>query len=183
MLAAAGRLEPRCRTTRRRSSRCTAGAFDIFNECEFFEAHETWEELWTEYRGPARRFYQGLIQAAVALHHFGNGNIRGAKKVYLTSRGYLDDYRPAYLGLDLEAFLAQYERCFAEVLASTEEFPRIEIDPELIPEIHLDPALAATGERKLSMRSRPSINCRSDRLLDATTEQAAQPCFLGMPKT
>ena len=113
-----------------------------FNDCDFFEAHETWEELWTEYRGPARRYFQGLIQAAVALHHFGNGNIRGAKKVYLTSRAYLEDYRPAYQGLDLEAFLDQYERCFAEVLASKEEFPKIPIDPEQIPEIHLDPALA-----------------------------------------
>ncbi len=113
-----------------------------FNACEFFEAHEAWEELWTEYRGPARRFYQGLIQAAVALHHFGNGNIRGAKKVYVSSRSYLDDYRPAYLGLDLDAFLGQFEQCFAEVLASTEEFPSIEVDPELIPEIHLDPQLA-----------------------------------------
>jgi predicted metal-dependent hydrolase len=113
-----------------------------FNECEFFEAHEAWEELWTEYRGPARRYYQGLIQAAVALHHFGTGNIRGAKKVYLSSRSYLDDYRPAYLGLDLNAFLGRFEACFAEVLASTEEFPSIEVDPELIPEIHLDPQLA-----------------------------------------
>jgi predicted metal-dependent hydrolase len=118
----------------------------FFNECEFFEAHEAWEELWTEYRGPLRRYYQGLIQAAVALHHFGNGNIRGAKKVYLSSRSYLDDFRPACHGLDLEAFLAQYERCFEEVLASTEEFPRIEIVPDLIPEIHLDPALAGAGE-------------------------------------
>jgi predicted metal-dependent hydrolase len=118
----------------------------FFNDCEFFEAHETWEELWTEYRGPLRRYYQGLIQAAVALHHFGNGNIRGAKKVYVSSRAYLDDFRPACQGLDLEAFLAQYERCFGEVLASTEEFPRIEIEPDLIPEIHLDPAL--TGADK-----------------------------------
>ena len=117
-----------------------------FNDCEFFEAHETWEELWTEYRGPARRFYQGLIQVAVALHHFGNGNIRGAKKVYLTSRNYLEEYRPAYQGLDLDAFLAQYERCFETVLQSTEEFPRIDIDPDRIPEIHLDPALAGAGE-------------------------------------
>ena len=117
-----------------------------FNCCDFFEAHEAWEELWTEYRGPARRFYQGLIQAAVALHHFGNGNIRGAKKVYLSSRAYLDDYRPHCLGLDLEEFLAQYERCFAAVLASTEEFPQIDVDPELIPEIHLNPALAGESD-------------------------------------
>ncbi len=118
-----------------------------FNACDFFEAHEVWEELWTEYRGPARRYYQGLIQAAVALHHFGNGNIRGARKVYLSSRSYLDDYQPAYLGLHLAEFLAQYERCFAEVLASSEEFPKIAVDPELIPEIHLDPALAGSDER------------------------------------
>jgi len=109
-----------------------------FNECEFFEAHETWEDLWTEYRGPARKFYQGLIQVAVALHHFGNGNIRGAKKVYITSLSYLEQYRPRYEGLDLETLLAQYERCFADVLASEEEFPKIDMVADLIPEIHLD---------------------------------------------
>jgi predicted metal-dependent hydrolase len=117
-----------------------------FNDCDFFEAHEIWEELWTEYRGPARKFYQGLIQAAVALHHFGNGNIRGARKVYHTSRNYLQEYRPLYLGLDLDAFLAQYDRCFEPVLQSTEEFPRIDIDPELIPEIHLDPAFSGVDD-------------------------------------
>ena len=110
---------------------------EYFNDCEFFEAHETWEELWTEYRGDSRKFYQGLIQVAVALHHFGNGNIRGAKKVYLTSRGYLEEYRPEHEGLDLEGFLSQYEDCFEEVLSSEEEFPEIEIEADLIPEIHL----------------------------------------------
>ena len=113
-----------------------------FNECDFFEAHETWEELWTEYRGESRKYYQGLIQAAVALHHFGNGNIRGAKKVYLTSCNYLSEYPETYEGLDLAKFLSQYETCFAEVLASEEVFPQIEIDPELIPEIHLQPDVA-----------------------------------------
>src|SRR5215510_2404440 len=110
-----------------------------FNACEFFEAHETWEELWKNYSGELRLFYKGLIQAAVALHHFGNGNIRGARKVYLSSRGYLDKYRPICDGLDLDHFLAQFDACFAEVAACQEQFPRIEIDPEQIPEIHLDP--------------------------------------------
>jgi len=109
-----------------------------FNACDFFEAHETWEELWKEYSGELRLFYKGLIQAAVALHHFGNGNIRGAKKVYLSSRNYLEKYRPVCRGLDLEKFLAELDACFAEVAASQEEFPKIEIKPELIPEIALD---------------------------------------------
>jgi hypothetical protein len=51
------------------------------------------------------------------------------------------------MGLDLEHFLAQFERCFAEVIASNEEFPQIEIEPDLIPEIHLSPAAGADSGR------------------------------------
>lgn len=110
-----------------------------FNACEFFEAHEVWEELWKSYSGPLRLFYKGLIQAAVALHHFGNGNIRGARKVFGTSRGYLVEYGPNCEGLDLQKFLAQFDACFADVVATDEEFPKIELDPNLIPEIWLQP--------------------------------------------
>jgi uncharacterized protein len=112
-----------------------------FNACEFFEAHETWEELWKNYSGPLRLFYKGLIQAAVALHHFGNGNIRGARKVYGSSRGYLEQYRPSCEGLDLETFLAEFDACFADVVASDEEFPSIELAPDRIPEIWLEPPI------------------------------------------
>ena len=27
-----------------------------FNACEFYEAHDLWEELWADYRGPSREF-------------------------------------------------------------------------------------------------------------------------------
>jgi predicted metal-dependent hydrolase len=110
-----------------------------FNACEFFEAHEVWEELWKSYSGELRLFYKGLIQAAVALHHFGNGNIRGARKVYGTSRGYLSQYQPECSGLDVHKFLRDLDACFAEVAASDEDYPRIELNAELIPEIWLDP--------------------------------------------
>jgi predicted metal-dependent hydrolase len=110
-----------------------------FNACDYYESHEIWEELWTEYRGDSRRFYQGLIQAAVALYHFGNGNIRGARKLHRSVHDYLDAYAPRHLGLDVPGFLTAFDACLAEVAASTEEFPEIELDPELLPEIHLDP--------------------------------------------
>ncbi len=109
-----------------------------FNKCDFFEAHEVWEELWADTHGEPRRFYQGLIQVAVCLHHFGNGNIRGAKKLYFGSRGYLESYQPKYLGLDLAKLLSQLETCCRAILDSKEEFPKIEIVPDLIPEIHLE---------------------------------------------
>jgi predicted metal-dependent hydrolase len=110
-----------------------------FNACDFFEAHEVWEELWTEYQGPSRKFFQGLIQAAVCLHHFGNGNTRGAAKLYNSSRKYLAEYAPRHMGLNVDRFLADMERCCADLLASREEFPRVEMVPDVIPEIHLVP--------------------------------------------
>lgn len=109
-----------------------------FNTCDFFEAHEVWEELWADTSGPDRRFYQGLIQVAVCLHHFGNGNIRGAKKLYFGCRGYLQDYQPQHLGLNVETLLSQLEICCREIIDSQEEFPQIEIVPDLIPEMHLE---------------------------------------------
>jgi len=114
---------------------------DLFNACEFFEAHETWEELWKEYRGPDRKFYQGLIQAAVALHHFGNGNLRGARKVYLSSVNYLSQYPEHHQGLNLRQFLSDYETCFAGLLNNEDMHDPIELVPDLIPEIHLQPAM------------------------------------------
>lgn len=110
-----------------------------FNDCEFFEAHEVWEELWADYQGPSRRFFQGLIQVAVCLHHFGNGNTRGAVKLYHSSRGYLENYRPKHLDLDVDKLLAELETCCESLLESQEQYPDIEIVPDRIPEIHLDP--------------------------------------------
>jgi predicted metal-dependent hydrolase len=109
-----------------------------FNQGEFFEAHESWEELWLEVQGPARRFYQGLIQVAVCLHHFGNGNTRGARKLYHSSTGYLQDYRPRYLGLDLERLCADLAVCCREILDSDEHFPQGTLDPRLVPKLYLE---------------------------------------------
>jgi predicted metal-dependent hydrolase len=114
-----------------------------FNICEFFEAHEVWEELWQEYQGPSRKFYQGLIQVAVCLHHFGNGNTRGARKLFHSSSNYLAPYQPHHLGLDVTRLLGELKRCCQEILTSTEDYPRVELVPDLIPEIHLDPAPSA----------------------------------------
>jgi uncharacterized protein len=113
---------------------------EYFNRCDFFEAHESWEHLWTDYQGPSRKFYQGLIQVAVCLHHFGNGNLRGARKLYQSSRGYLQEYRPFYEGVDLEKLFAQLEVCCAPML--DESVAKLEIVPDDIPEIHLNPPAA-----------------------------------------
>jgi uncharacterized protein len=112
----------------------------LFNRGDFFEAHEVWEDLWADSAAPERRFYQGLIQAAVGLVHFGNGNLRGAAKLYRSSRDYMEPYRGVYLGLDTAGFWQQMDRCFAPLLAAPEPPRDAGLDEGLIPTITLDPA-------------------------------------------
>src|SRR5438128_5421786 len=124
-----------------------AGAYDrrylggilFFNAQDFFEAHEVWESLWLDGAGAERKFVQGLIQAAVALYHFGNGNLRGATKLYRSSRDYMVVYPSPYLGLDIPAFWQRMERCFAEVLAGSDPDRSLRPDEALLPTITLDP--------------------------------------------
>jgi predicted metal-dependent hydrolase len=116
----------------------------LFNRHDFFEAHEVWEDLWQECCGPERKFYQGLIQAAVGLLHFGNGNLRGAVKLYRSSRDYMARYGTPYLGLDTEAFWRQMEHCFAQALASPDlSGTQVRLDPSQVPVLRLNPPPAA----------------------------------------
>jgi len=108
----------------------------LFNAEDFFESHEVLEELWSETQDERRRFYQGLIQAAVALLHFGNENLGGAKKVYVSSRKYLEPYQPVYEGLDVAGFLQSMQHCFAELMENQDTFPAgITLQDERIPKV------------------------------------------------
>src|SRR5258708_4364084 len=111
----------------------------FFNDRDFFEAHEVWEDVWTESSGPERRFYQGLIQAAVALHHFRNGNVRGAVKLYRTGRAYMEPLDQPFFGFDKAAFWRQMEDCFRELHAATDNDRRAPLDETKIPTITIDP--------------------------------------------
>jgi uncharacterized protein len=95
--------------------RYLAGA-DLFNRGDYFDAHEVWEGLWHDTAGPDRRFYQGLIQAAVAVYHAGNGNAPGARRLFHSGRRYMSAFPDHYLGLDVPAFWAALEQALAEFL-------------------------------------------------------------------
>jgi uncharacterized protein len=109
----------------------------LFNRGDFFEAHEVWESWWMDTFGPEKTFVKGLIQAAVGLCHFCNGNMSGALKLYRSSREYMLRYGSPYLGLNQTAFWQQMDGCFAEMLAVPQQ--KHEIHEELIPTLELDP--------------------------------------------
>jgi predicted metal-dependent hydrolase len=56
---------------------------ELFNTARFFEAHEVLEDLWRGLPGdrPSRKHLQGLVQMAVAFHHWTTGNIEGSRSV------------------------------------------------------------------------------------------------------
>ena len=54
----------------------------LFNKKKFYEAHEIWEDLWTEYRQPDDKFIQALIQLSVGYFHISNINKRGAVSLF-----------------------------------------------------------------------------------------------------
>lgn len=84
---------------------------DLFNEGRFFECHEAWEEIWKRSDGDVKLFYQGLIQAAVAILHAQRGNLEGARSLYAKAREKLDVIPHDHMGIalgEMRAALAEF---------------------------------------------------------------------------
>lgn len=90
--------------------------FELFDAGRYLAAHELFEELWEETEGAEADFFKGLVQAAIALHHFESGNLEGASKLYSGHRRCLSAYLPVHAGLDVERFLADMQGFLRPVL-------------------------------------------------------------------
>ncbi len=75
----------------------------LFNEGDYFMAHEVWEEAWAEMEGDQRDFLQGLIHLSVGLLHAGRGNSKGALLQFQKSEKRLSKLPDSFNGVDLEA--------------------------------------------------------------------------------
>lgn len=82
----------------------------LFNQHSFFEAHEVLEDVWRAAPEPERKFLQGLIQVAVALHHHSRGNLVGCRSLLDRARRNLATYPAEYGGVDLGALLQSVDR-------------------------------------------------------------------------
>lgn len=91
---------------------------DAVNREDYYAAaKEALYEAWFEHRSP---FYHGLQMLAAGLLHAAQGNPRGARIKLDKARQRLQDYAPAYLGLDVASLLAFLDRC-REIAAEGEE--------------------------------------------------------------
>jgi len=80
-----------------------------YEKGDYFEAHEAWEDLWSDYYFDDRIFVQGLIQLAVSFVHLGNGNMIGAKNLLKKSQNKFFDYKGIHRGINVDDLKSSME--------------------------------------------------------------------------
>jgi uncharacterized protein len=110
-----------------------------FNRREFFEQHETLEELWRAERRDVRYLYQGILQIGVAFHHLRRSNYHGV--VYMLTRGsmYLSRVPGRCQGVDADG-LRQAARLALDAVEALGAGRLHDFDPSLVPTVLIDPA-------------------------------------------
>jgi predicted metal-dependent hydrolase len=89
---------------------------ELFNRAEFFDAHEVLEDVWRAAPVAEKKFLQGLIQVAVALHHHTRGNQVGARSLLKRAAKNLAGYPGNFAGIEVVELLgsiAEWERALA----------------------------------------------------------------------
>ena len=71
-----------------------------FNTRRFWDAHESWEELWLEAETDLHQYLQGLIQLAAAYHHVQRGTLRGAVRLFDAALARLEPFPLVHCGVD-----------------------------------------------------------------------------------
>jgi len=107
-------------------------AIDEFNRGDWFEAHETLEELWVGTKGELRDFYQGMLQLAVALHHWRSGNFKGALTLLKGGGELLSRVEPVCLGVDVAGLRADAGEMLARLSALGEQEREQLAQPQLL---------------------------------------------------
>jgi len=103
------------------SDESVGAGLELFNRGHFFDAHEVLEDVWRALprdSASRRRFrlhLQGLIQLAVAFHHYSTGNLVGARSVLARALRNLRGGERSFPDLDfdkLRAELVDWQRHF-----------------------------------------------------------------------
>jgi predicted metal-dependent hydrolase len=113
---------------------------ELFNQEQFYDCHDTLEELWLEDSSSTDRiFYQGLIQTAVAFYHLIDGKPGAARAMLVRAMEKLAAYPERHRGIELESLRLQLREwkqlldgCIRErAPVPPKPFPRIEYNAEL----------------------------------------------------
>lgn len=92
-----------------------------FNHGEYFEAHETLETAWNADDTPGRELYRAILQVAVAYLQIERSNYRGAMKMFLRLRQWIDPLPDFCRGVNVEQLRADAGKVQEALLKLGEE--------------------------------------------------------------
>lgn len=78
---------------------------NLFNNKDFFAAHDFFEELWIEADYKDRLFYQGMVQVSVGSFHLISGNYKGALSQFNKGTSKLENYVTSYKGVNVSKLI------------------------------------------------------------------------------
>jgi len=89
--------------------------FELFNQGHYWLAHEALEAAWLAEPGEIRHLYRGILQIAVTYYHITRQNFRGADKVYLRSKKWLEPFPGKCRGIDVARLQMDARAVMAEL--------------------------------------------------------------------
>ena len=93
-----------------------AGYFALFNQQQFYEAHDILEDLWLPDRqGVNGNFYKGLIQLAGAFVHLQKDRLRPAAALFKLALANLEKFPGEHKQLNLKAVQALAQNWLSEL--------------------------------------------------------------------
>lgn len=99
---------------------------EMFNEGQFYKCHDYLEEAWMADETPGRNLYRGILQVGIAYFQIDRGNYRGALKMLLRVRQWLEPLPDVCRGVNVARLREDVENVHAAVL---------ELGPEQLEEI------------------------------------------------
>lgn len=86
----------------------------LFNERQFWHAHEALEEAWLNEPGVIRGLYKGILQAGVMYLQIERENLKGAMKMYMRGQVWLTPWPAHCRTVDVGALRADVEAARSE---------------------------------------------------------------------
>ena len=90
-------------------------ALDLFNNHQWYEAHDAFEEIWNSVDGDERQVIQGILQVSVSQFHLSKGNLNGATILLGEGLGRIKTRTRINLGIDLESFCQCLENLLSKL--------------------------------------------------------------------
>jgi uncharacterized protein len=105
---------------------------DQFNAGQFYEAHESWEELWLESSGNEKLFLQGLIQIAAGYVKTHMGGRSGALKLFERGAAKVRQAAPAEYADSVAPLLAAVAADVQRIQCAADPISMADVQPPRI---------------------------------------------------